>query len=76
MKFKYVGDIPIRDIGLSLEKHSGADVTGLSDDYVIKTGDIITTTDEKCIKIMKGNPNYEIIIEEKKKTKKDFKNKK
>lgn len=64
MKFRYIGDLPIYDIGLLLEKRSGGDVD-VND--VVECGDVITTTDEKCIKIMKTNPNYELVIEEKKK---------
>lgn len=70
MKFRYFGDNPIYDVGLSLEKRSGADITGIRDNHIIKKGDVIETTDEKCIKIMKSNPYYEMIIEETKKVKK------
>lgn len=75
MKFKYFGDAPIYDVGLSLEKRSGADITGIRDNHIIKKGDVIETTDEKCIKIMKSNPFYEMMIEETKKVeepKKEF----
>lgn len=69
MKFRYNGEMAIRDIGLSFRKRDGADITGITDDYIIKKGSIIETTDEECIAIMKTNPNYELIIEETKKEK-------
>lgn len=65
MKFKYVGE-PIYDIGLLLEKNTGSDVD-VND--IVHYGDIVTTTDEKCIKIMRTNPNYELIVEKKEKKK-------
>ena len=55
MKFRYNGS-PIYDIGLLLEQKNGADIDC---DNIIHKGDIITTTDEQCISIMKTNPNYE-----------------
>lgn len=64
MKFRYISNQPIYDIGLLLEKRTGSDID-VND--VVEFGDIITTTDEKCIKIMKTNPNYELVKEEKKK---------
>lgn len=66
VKFRYVGE-PIYDIGLLLEKRTGSDIE-IND--IVHYGDIITTTDEKCIKIMKTNPNYELVKEEKKKQEK------
>ena len=65
MKFKYSGE-PIYDIGLLLEQRSGADVDC---NNIIKDGDIITTTDDRCIRIMTTNPNYELIVEERPKKK-------
>ena len=63
VKFRYVGE-PIYDIGLLLEKRTGSDIE-IND--IVHYGDIITTTDEKWGKIMKTNPNYELVKEEKKK---------
>ena len=71
VKFRYVGE-PIYDIGLLLEKRTGSDIE-IND--IVHYGDIITTTDEKCIKIMKTNPNYELVEEEKKKKDKKKKDK-
>ncbi len=67
VKFKYIGSQPIYDIGLLLEKRTGSDVD-VND--IVKYGDIVTTTDDKCIKIMKTNPNYELVKEEKKRKEK------
>lgn len=71
MKFRYVGE-PIYDIGLLLEKRTGSDID-VND--IVEYGDIITTTDKKCIKIMKTNPFYELVEEKKDKKKKDNKKK-
>lgn len=66
MKFRYNGS-PIYDIGLLLEQKNGADIDC---DNIVHKGDIITTTDEKCISIMKTNPNYELMVEKKEKKEK------
>lgn len=60
-KFKYNGK-PIFDIGLLLEQNNGADVDC---NRIIHNGDIITTSDDRCIRIMRTNPNYEEIFEKK-----------
>lgn len=62
MKFKYEGE-PIYDVGLLLEKRSGADI---DINNIVKNGDIITTTDERCIRILETNPHYEKIYEKEK----------
>lgn len=74
VKFKYNGTQSIFDIGLLLEQKNGADVDC---NEIIHPGDIITTTDDRCIRIMTTNPNYELLPhDDKPKKKKSKKSKK
>lgn len=73
VKFRYIGKEPIYDIGLLLEQKNGADVDC---NDIIKNGDIITTTDERCCRIMSTNPNYDLVEVEEKIEKPKKKNKK
>lgn len=72
VKFRYIGKESIFDIGLLLEQKNGADVDCKK---VIKYNDIITTTDDRCYRIMNTNPNYELVEVEKPKTKTETKTK-